>query len=260
VYLYSHSTVSEGAKELAAVLKVQRIRHENSNFRGRADKVVINWGSSTLPEEVGKCRIINPPDKVVKASNKFEFFNMLSKLEDAPRLVPWTTSYETAVQWWLDKKSVVCRSILNGSGGAGIRIAVPDETSVTNAKLYTQYIPKKDEYRVHFVNGKIIDYQRKALRPDFNKDLVNWKVRNLDGGFIYVRNEVVLPPDVTTQAEKTIKGLGLDFGAIDIIYNDKQKAAYVLEVNTAPGLMGTTLANYAKAFDEAYRPNASKVA
>jgi D-alanine-D-alanine ligase-like ATP-grasp enzyme len=40
----------------------------------------------------------------------------------------------------------------------------------------------------------------------------------------------------------------LDFGAIDIIYNESRDQAYVLEVNTAPGLTGQTIQSYADAF------------
>jgi D-alanine-D-alanine ligase-like ATP-grasp enzyme len=40
----------------------------------------------------------------------------------------------------------------------------------------------------------------------------------------------------------------LDFGAVDIIYNAKRNECYVLEVNTAPGLEGTTVEKYATKF------------
>lgn len=256
MYLYAYNMGSEGSKLLANALKVKRIRQENSEFRGNQKKVVINWGSSEVNDEVKKCKIINHPDKLVKATDKLQFFQKLSTITDGPRLVPWTTSRDEAVKWFRDKKNVVARTVLNGSSGNGIRIYDNNygEGDIVNCRLYTQYIPKKDEYRVHFVNGQIIDYQRKALRPGFDVERVNWKVRNLDNGFIFVRNDVELPDDVRIQAEKTIKGIDLDFGAIDIIWNEKEKEAYVLEVNTAPGLVGTTLENYAKAFEQ-YREN-----
>ena len=47
-----------------------------------------------------------------------------------------------------------------------------------------------------------------------------------------------------------IKALGLDFGAVDIIYNEAEDQHYVLEVNTAPGLEGTTLQKYTEAILE----------
>jgi D-alanine-D-alanine ligase-like ATP-grasp enzyme len=42
----------------------------------------------------------------------------------------------------------------------------------------------------------------------------------------------------------------LDFGAVDVIYNRAQDKAYVLEVNTAPGLEGSTLDNYVEAIQK----------
>jgi D-alanine-D-alanine ligase-like ATP-grasp enzyme len=44
--------------------------------------------------------------------------------------------------------------------------------------------------------------------------------------------------------------LGLNFGAVDVIYNEKENKYYVLEVNTAPGLSGTTLEKYVDAIIE----------
>ena len=78
----------------------------------------------------------------------------------------------------------------------------------------------------------------------------NFKVRNHANGFIYARNEIEVPEDVLVQARRTIAACGLDFGAIDIIYNQKNREAYVLEVNTAPGLAGETVEVYCKAISE----------
>ncbi len=256
MWLYTYNPDSAGSKLLSEALKVKRIKHENSKFVGKPSKVVINWGASEIPfVEVSKCRIINPPDKVGKATNKLHFFRAMAEATDGPRLPPWTTSIDTAYDWVHgDGKIVFARTKLNASGGAGIHI-IESTDQFVNAALFTQYVPKKNEYRIHFVNGKIIDYQRKALRPDIDKNNVNWKVRNLDNGFIFVREGVELPQDVVLQAEKAIKAIDLDFGAIDIIYNEKAGQAYVLEVNTAPGLVGKTLESYAAAFEQYRTPN-----
>jgi len=41
-----------------------------------------------------------------------------------------------------------------------------------------------------------------------------------------------------------MKTCDLDFGAVDVVFNSKEKLAYVLEINTAPGLTGSTLDGY----------------
>jgi hypothetical protein len=118
-------------------------------------------------------------------------------------------------------------------------------------------VPKKHEYRVHCcrtqifgipgsgaVGYDIFDAQQKKRKTDIPDADVDWRIRNLDGGFIYARENVELPESVKTCALEVFSRLGLDFGAIDIIYNEKEGKAYALEVNTAPGLAGTTLDRY----------------
>lgn len=255
MWIYSHNALSGGATELAEALGAKRIKHDNSRFVGKADRVVINWGSSRLPEEVLKCRVINRPEEVVKASNKLTFFRTMSGVDvgidtylEPPRIPPYTTDVGVALRWQRDGMTVVGRQTLTGSGGEGIVFWEPNEAINEVCPLYTRYIPKKDEYRVHFMDGRIIDFQRKALRSEVNPETVNWKVRNLENGFVFVRGDVVLPRDVEYQAQRAINALELDFGAIDLIFNEKSGRAYVLEVNTAPGLTGTTVASYTNAF------------
>lgn len=257
LYIYSHNENSEGAKNLSKALgRGRRIKHENSAFVGNASKTVINWGSRNLPPEVLKCRVLNSVEALARNSNKLAFFTAVSAATDGPRVPAWTTSEEEVIKWIADKRLVVARRVLNGSSGEGIQFMSFDEkNSFVKAPLYTEYVKKKDEFRVHFVNGEIIDFQRKALRTGMDARSVDWRVRNLDGGFIFVRNDaegkrIILPKDVVDQANKAIKVSGLDFGAIDLIFNEKEGQAYVLEVNTAPGLQGETVESYATAFNK----------
>jgi D-alanine-D-alanine ligase-like ATP-grasp enzyme len=55
---------------------------------------------------------------------------------------------------------------------------------------------------------------------------------------------------VEVQALLAIEACGLDFGAVDIIFNERKQTAFVLEVNTAPGLTGQTVAGYVERFKE----------
>jgi hypothetical protein len=99
------------------------------------------------------------------------------------------------------------------------------------------------------LNGEVVDIQRKARYRSVPNEQVNWLVRNHDNGFIYARNEGVEPPhQVLEQAVLAVKAIGLDFGAVDIIYNEYNEVAIVLEINTAPGLTGSTLTGYAERF------------
>lgn len=249
IYPYKPGSVS--AKELAAALGVKRIKHRNSKFKGRAGKTVLNWGASELPEEVMKCNVLNKPVAVKAASNKRDFFELIkayNKDAEAPVRVPeHTLDEDDALAWALEGKAVVARQKLTGNSGAGI-VMVNKPNDMVKAPLYTLYVKKKDEYRIHILNGKVFDIQRKARNRDIEDENVNWQVRNHENGFIFQRNDFDTPQDVIGQSLRAVEAVGLDFGAVDVAYNAKEGKAYVLEVNTAPGLVGTTLENYTEAF------------
>lgn len=251
--IFSYNSGSEGAKNLARGLGVKLIKHENSKFLGRAGKVVINWGSSRLPENVqrGGTMIINPPNAVAVASNKAEAFRAM---KNAKVPIPeYTGELQRAQQWLAEGHIVFARTKLQAHSGEGIVEMLPDhpDTHNVNAPLYVKYISKKYEYRIHVFRGEVLDRQRKGLAEEWKgRDDINWHVRNLANGFIYVRNDGHQVPEVVDQAAvAAVRAIGLDFGAVDIIYNEKQKAAYVLEVNTAPGIMNATVDSYVRAFN-----------
>lgn len=250
-FIYLHNPNSEGGINLARGLDIRRLRHEGSTFRGGPRHSVINWGSSRLPDNTRGSRIINDPEKVKLCANKLLFF----QAADVNSVVPWTSSIDTALEWLGAGDTVVARTILNGSGAAGLVIVKPNEApNLPRAQLYTKYMKKKDEYRVHVVNGRSIDVQRKALSTQFAEEAeregrqINWLVRNLENGFIYQRENLQTPQSVIDVAVAAVRSVGLDFGAVDVIYNEQQARAYVLEINTAPGLVGTTVENYVRAF------------
>jgi hypothetical protein len=215
------------------------------------ENVVINWGNSEPPAKVLGCTLINQPDAIKKAVNKLSAFEAMFRVGV---LTPaYTESEEVARTWVKAGHKVVARHVLTGSGGEGIQILESLQDFPCEAPLYTLYVPKKSEWRFHVFDGQAFDWQRKMRRKDFPDDKVNWLVRNHNNGFIFGRNEEEpIDPGIWSQMAKVsvsaVKALGLDFGAVDVIYNERQKAAFVLEVNTAPGLEGTTLFNYAEAF------------
>jgi len=148
-------------------------------------------------------------------------------------------------QTWANMgKTIVVRNVLTGSEGNGI-VIVPKNEIVPDAPLYTEYVFKVNEYRVHVAGSEVIDTQKKIRDP--NKIITDWKVRSHANGFIFARNSVQPNDDRSDLALDAIAALSLDFGAVDII-EDKEENFYVLEVNTAPGLEGQTVESYTKAF------------
>lgn len=245
--VFPYKNGSKSVKELIGQFdRGIQIKRENSAFKGRARKKVVNWGSSTLPEEVAKCAVLNKPEAVALASNKLNAFRAMAEVKGVV-LPRFTTDKAEAAQF----ETTVVRHKLAGHSGEGIEL-VDKGNALPNAPLYVEYVAKKQEYRVHVFNEEVIDIQRKARKKEVADENVNWKIRNLDGGFIYARDFAPedLPKGIQQMAVRAVKALGLDFGAVDVIYNQKQEQVYVLEVNTAPGLQGTTLEAYAKAIEK----------
>lgn len=247
-FLYPYKGGSQGARALSQALGIKRIKRQNSRFRPRPNKTIINWGNGSLPDDYFFCNIINEPDAVNKAGNKLLTFECLSGEGDI-NIPDYTKDYETAQDWLNSGSKVVCRTQLRGHSGQGIVLHSRGE-ELTEAPLYVKYVPKTQEYRVHVAFGEVVDQQRKARRHETPDEDVNWQIRNHDNGFIFMREGVDLPQRALYQALMAVDQLGLDFGAVDLIYNERQDTYYVLEINTAPGLTGTTLDNYVEVFRE----------
>lgn len=145
----------------------------------------------------------------------------------------------------LPSKQVVIRRLIDSSEGRGINI-VNKEDCTERAPLYTEYIPKKTEYRVHVWDGKVIDVQEKRRRRGGEGEK-EFQVRNTANGYVFCRTDVAAPDDCATTALCAVSALGRKYGAADIIYNEKRDKCYVLEVNSRPGMQGTTVKKYADA-------------
>lgn len=215
----------------------------------------MNWGKRVLSEplrtqQLAGVEILNKPERVGIAGDKLKFFRAIKEQMEWPVRVPdWTEDIEVAKGWARNGTPVVCRTILNGHSGAGIVLA-EKEADVVAAPLYTKYVHKKDEYRVHVFKGEVLHVSRKARNRDIPDADVNWKIRNHGNGFIFQHADFVYRPDVTAQAIGAIAAVGLDFGAVDVVFNERYDMAYVLEVNTAPGIEGITLEKYSKALSD----------
>lgn len=240
---------SASAVALSEALKIKRVNREvGKNVNA---SLVINWGCSYIDRlfywKDDVVNVLNYPEDIANASCKLA---TLSILKDKGVVTPdWSESREEASKWLAEGVAVVCRTKLNGHSGDGIVIASKQE-EIVDAPLYTKYVMKKHEYRIHVFNGKVIFQQRKARKKEVADDKINWKVRNLAGGFIYANQDVNADDACKQLAIDAVAALELHFGAVDIIWNEKQNKYYVLEINTAPGLTGSTLDAYVEAFRE----------
>ena len=235
IKIYPYRRGSRSALALSRALGGRVLRLENSRYRYRDRDTIINWGSTNCPFPA----LNGDRDAMRRAGNKLSFFQHHAGAEWLP---PFWTARETIPA---DAYPIVCRTLLTGHSGDGIVIAM-DESELVDAPLYVQYIKKLREYRVHIArtngSGVIFDYTEKKKRRD--SDVGEYMIRNTANGYVFCRDTVVLEQEVSRAARECFANSGLDFGAIDIIYNAHYERAYVLEINTAPGLEGTTLERY----------------
>jgi glutathione synthase/RimK-type ligase-like ATP-grasp enzyme len=226
--------------------RVRRVK-PNGLYRPTKKSCIVNWGNSSEPEwNYTNSRLLNKPSAVQIACNKLSALTKLSSYDEV-NLPDFTDDKEVALEWASEGTTVVCRTLLNAHSGAGIVIASREE-DVIDAKLYTKYIKKKKEFRVHVFNGKIIDIQQKKVRNGI--DVPNYAVRNYANGWVFCREDLEYSEQLLDQAILAVKYIGLDFGAVDIVYNQHHNTYYVLEVNSAPGLEGTTLQTYVENIHE----------
>ena len=241
VMLAPYKMASASGKALADALGIKRKRKNNSRYKHSASKTLINWGDSSLANHssLPTSTIINPSPNVAIAANKIW---ALEHMQNAGVSVPeWTTDIDVACDW---EGAIVERHVICGSQG---QVIVDPEETPNPAPLYTKYIKKRDEYRIHVGWGEAIDAQRKARNRSVASEDVNWQVRNHANGFIFMRENVQVTEDMKAQSIAAVKALGLHFGAVDLILGTDCNV-YVLEVNTAPALTGTTLDKYVKMF------------
>lgn len=246
---------SRSAKALAEALGGKVLKLEGSKFKPRVGQtsIFVNWGSteygplhSMIAPEGAETEVFNSPLLTREASNKLKFFNLMK--ESCSDIIPrfWTNKEDIPTD---ENLVIVARSVLAGHSGEGITIH-SHLSELPQVPLYVEYKKKKDEYRVHVgrqgEDVKVIAVQRKAKRT--GAENVDFRVRNLANGFVFVREGVNPPPGVIEAAKRSLENVGLDFGAVDVIFNEHEGKAYVLEINTAPGLEGQTIQDYANFF------------
>lgn len=251
-YVYPYKLGSHSAKALATALHTICVR-EQGMYQARPNHLVVNWGNPRAPKWGGNAKVLNPWKNLKIAQDKLLTFQVFT--EKGISCPEWATSIVTAVGWLKAGSCVVQRNLLNSHSGNGINFVGYDEDTSTpigvlgQAPLYTRYKKKAQEFRVHVFNGKVIDVQEKRKVKDYQGE-ANQYIRSHHTGWVYCREDIAEPHDLRYLAVAAIKALSLDFGAADIIYNKHEKTSYCLEVNTAPGLEGATVLNYAKAISQ----------
>jgi RimK-like ATP-grasp domain len=143
-------------------------------------------------------------------------------------------------------RTLFARTLINATNGRGIVEFEASQEHYPVAPLYTEYIPKKAEYRFHVFGGEVIDVQQKRKKQGFDGER-DTRIRNVHNGYVYCRDGITPPDGAANLAIRAVAACGYQYGAVDLIYNERRNQCYVLEVNSRPGLMGTTVEKYAEA-------------
>ena len=230
-------------KEDQDVRRVLRVRRTSTRYRRRVSDRIVAWGPTAPSQHTDQAQ--EAAKKL--ASNKLFSFRKFA--EHNVSVPEWTQDKEVARSW---NKTIVCRTLLCSHSGRGIVLVEPDQ-EIPYAKLYVQYKKKKHEYRVHVFQQEIIDIAQKKRKVGHeNRDN---QIRNHSNGWIYAREGITQPEGINQLALDACAALGLYSGAVDIIWNEHENKCYVLEVNTAPGIEGTTCKKYTNKIIESLTSN-----
>lgn len=154
------------------------------------------------------------------------------------------TESTEVVKEWLNTKSVVFgRQLLNASCGKGIVELEPGTKEIPPCPVYTKYLPKKREFRVHVFNKVVVAVVEKKLRHDWAGPKSS-RVRNIDNGYVFVQTVENEPGALRDLAIKASAVTQSHFAGVDIGYNEKTNTCFVIEVNSAPGIQGTNVERY----------------
>lgn len=258
IILYPYKLASGGVKALQSSLrtKQQRVFRVTGDGGYRSERyprnLVINWGNSQPPNtwnwQQGNVKFLNNPRAVATASDKLLTFNVL---QDADIPIPAFVVARAGAELCIEAgETILCRTKLRGHSGDGIVIA-KTVAELVRAPLYVVYKKKKNEFRVHVFNNEVVDVQEKRRDSEItDRTEEQALIRSHHHGWVFCR-EIEFEETKMTRlkdlAKLVINTLNLDFGAVDIIYNEREDKFYVLEVNTAVGLSGTTLDIYTDA-------------
>lgn len=245
-------------KILAKKTKAVRITHPRLLSRIAGHLKVVNWGRSDIYVPPGTA-CLNTPESVRIASNKLLTLRKLS--EHKIPTVEWTDDIDRAKKWVSENKTVFIRNRLEGFGGDGITLvgARFPNSLLTRASLYTKFWKADYEIRVHVFRGRVIDLQRKrkvldaarlAGLPLDDRNRAYW-IRSHRTGWIFSREVAKLSPELEGLAISAVGCLGLSFGAVDIRVRNNR--GVVVEINSAPGLAGSTMNTYVTKISEFFK-------
>ncbi len=218
-----------------------KLREHLGNFSyNEPEDILINFGS-TQKFNCNTKIYINHPMNVKVACSKLATFNKLKGKVNIPKFTNDIYKVDKLLKY-----PIFMRETLTGSQGKGI-VVVNTKRELYVAPLYVEHIKNSREHRLIIVGGTVVVHMQKYKRKESCDNLV----QNLENGYKYSYKVRIGTDKISCKqiAIETLRVLGLQFGAVDIIMDEKG-TPYVLEVNTAFGLGKRNVEKVARALEE----------
>lgn len=254
LHILPYKIGSQGAKNLRDAMqphvprKLWLLRPETAAKKA----MYLNWGAGSVAGTGAS--LLNSREAIKTCVDKPTFLRAAARSGAVPAS---TTSADEAVGWLQAGMTVVARHRTQSFEGRGVQIISPNGElhraedltpgeSWLNAKLFTGYVPKTQEYRVFVarINGMqafLVRRKGKAKNQDgrsYSEFVRSWK-----NGWNFCKTEPGEVPKAVTSAAINAASCvrGLNFGAVDVGFDERSGRACVYEINTAPGLEGETV-------------------
>lgn len=240
--------------------------------KGQTPELVVNLGTTDEFNYDGPT--LNSQDMVRAASNKRKARITFQEAE-----IPAPTLFLRAQDIPKEGLPVIGRTSYHRKGRGFWFCKTPRDlrrATDAGATHFLEFIPRTREYRVHtFIKVRhreippeertadhyvSIKVSEKVWQEDTQPD-PNEPQKNHEFGWIFLgqQNRRVEELDVVRYAAKqAIASLGMDFGAVDVMYKLRTKQPFVLEVNSTPSLSddnANTCEVYAKRILKTLKPD-----
>jgi len=223
--------------------KLKRIKKKEIDLKNA--KVIIRWGTQEVLDIPKGCIVYNKCSVLKNITHKLEArLIMASKGVNVPLNITEETKLCDMVF------PIIARPYFHSKGKNFV--VLPDYEAYVNHYVnnsdwyYSNFVDKVQEFRVHCLAGKILNYLEK---PNPNNGNIAWNRAQNEEPFVSVKwSDYNI--NVATEALKACQALDADFVGVDVLL-DKDGKAWVLECNSAPTLNSSEYSceRYAKAFD-----------
>lgn len=297
VYVYYSGPTDTTGKNIAEALKASHGKVKPANTKtgvcicwGCKTKESLNMGT---------LKVLNHPDKIKANRNKYTTLQLLRKAKvnvadftSADKVMAELNRKQSSIVLPL-----VGRTNYH-QGGKGFWTCLTrgqvKRAIDQGAQYFQNYMDVKTEYRLHVFGGEMINAQKKTERKNMAqayteqhteriKHNAEKKGTKLDEatmqhvlGDLGSRQEnpdqiiksntrgwkfsqiKSVKSDLQDEAVKALKAVGLDFGAVDCCVLEDDSVA-IIEINTGPGLSGSSFDAYIAAFKDYLKPKTAAV-